>query len=431
MSNLLKSTAIANGVGFNSVIDGRFKTNRISINFITELKNETVTANAIIPYLLKKGHKDCADFTQFNCELEKLYGAFVGGYIQKVGDYQIVSLSITGIDDKYALNNDTITDCAADILCKMALTPILENGHFNSDDVNIEKTALIDTIEAEINEKRIYAINNLVKLMCKDEPFGIPKYGYKEHVNELTPQSIKAAYDKLLKHSRIEIMFTGCGDDKAAIEVFKNAFTIVERDYKEITKISTHKKHDELVEKTDVLSVNQSKMVLGFANGVAADDKTTTTTKLMVAVLGGTPSSKLFLNVREKLSLCYYCAARYDRFKGIMMIDCGVENKNIDMAKKEILAQLDCIKNGEVTDEEMRNALLSLKNALTSVYDSDSSIESWYMGQILGGTNISPKDESDKLDSIDKQAVIEAAKLVELDALYILTGNDNANADNE
>jgi len=306
----------------------------------------------------------------------------------------------------------------------MALNPILENGVFRLDEVKLEKTALIDTIDSEINEKRIYAINNLVKLMCNNEPFGIPKYGFKEKVNNMTPELIKESYDNLIRNARIEIMFTGCGNDNIALDVFSNAFKKTKRNYSNLKKISTHRKQDSIVEKTDKLSVSQSKMVLGFANGLAGDDKLVTATKLAVAVLGGTPSAKLFVNVREKLSLCYYCAARYDRFKGIMMIDCGVESENIEMARKEILVQLDCIKAGEITDEEMKNAVLSLKNALTSIYDSDSSIESWYLGQILGGTNISPKQESDKLEGIDKNNVIEAANRINLDAVYILTGNE-------
>ncbi len=424
MSCPLKSISIADGVSFNSVIDERFKTNKISINFINELNDNTVTTNAIIPYILKKGHNDSSDFTIFNRELEELYGAYVSAYVQKVGDYQILSLSITSIDDKFTLNHDSVTEKTSSILCNMALNPILENGVFRLDEVELEKTALIDTIDSEINEKRIYAINNLVKLMCNNEPFGIPKYGLKEKVDSMTPELIKESYDNLIRNARIEIMFTGCGDDNIALGVFSNAFKNTKRNYSNLNAISTHRKQDSIVEKTDKLSVNQSKMVLGFANELAGDDKLVTATKLAVAVLGGTPSAKLFVNVREKLSLCYYCAARYDRFKGIMMIDCGVESKNIDMARKEILVQVDCIKAGEITDEEMNNAVLSLKNALTSIHDSDSSIESWYLGQILGGTNISPKQESDKLEGIDKNSVIEAANRINLDAVYILTGNE-------
>ncbi|WMJ23328.1 insulinase family protein [Paludicola sp. MB14-C6] len=418
------SIEIAEGVHFNSIIDKRFKTNKISINFITELKKETVTSNAIIPFLLKKGYNGCSDYTIFNQQLEELYGAYVASYVQKVGDYQVVSLSITSIDDVYALNNDEITSKTASILCEMAFNPILENGVFPLKDVEIEKTALIDTIEAEVNEKRIYAINNLVKVMCSNEPFGISKYGYTEQVALLTPETIKTAYDNLIKHSRVEIMFTGSGNDKTAIDVFKAKMSSVNRSYQILNPIATHSQLQQTVEQTDHMTVSQSKMVLGFGNGLEPSSNLITATKLMVALYGGTPSSKLFLNVREKLSLCYYCAARYDRFKGIMMVDCGVENQNIEKAKTEILSQLDAIKKGEITDDEIRNAALSLVNALKSVYDSDASIESWYLGQVLSGTNISPLQEVDKVNNVTKECIIEAANRCTLDAVYVLTGKE-------
>lgn len=419
-----KTVNIADGVQFNSIIDKRFKTNKISINFITELKKETATSNAIIPFLLKKGYSGCSDYTLFNRQLEELYGAYVASYVQKVGDYQIISLSITSIDDKFALDGDEITSKTASILCEMAFNPILENDLFCAKDVEIEKTALIDTIEAEINEKRIYAINNLVKLMCSNEPFGIPKYGYVDQVSSLTPKSIKSAYDNLIKHSRVEIMFTGSGNDASAIDVFKQKVNGVTREYQTLKPITTHEILEQPAEQVENMTVSQSKMVLGFGNGLEPSNSLITASKLMVALYGGTPSSKLFVNVREKLSLCYYCAARYDRFKGIMMVDCGVESQNIEKAKDEILVQLNAIKNGEITDEEISNASLSLINALKSVYDSDSSIESWYLGQILSGTNVSPLQEVAKVNVVTKQNIIDAANKCTLDAVYVLTGSE-------
>lgn len=423
MKSNCKSVEIANGVGFSSIIDKRFKTNKIAINLITALNEKTVTANAIIPALLKKGHKDCSDFTVFSRQLEELYGSFLSGYVQKLGDYQVMSLSITGIDDKYTLDDDIITEKTAEILSNLALNPILVNGVFDAKQVELEKTSLIDTIEAEINEKRTYAINQLVKIMCESEPFGVPKYGYVGQAKSLTPQVIKAAYDELLHSARIEIIYVGCSNEDKAMQVFKKAFNQVKRNYTQLAPITVHPKSETVNEKTDMIAVAQSKMVLGFSTAKVLTIDQVIATKLMVSVLGGTPSSKLFVNVREKLSLCYYCAARYDRFKGIMMIDSGVEANNIDKARVEIVKQLECIQSGDFTNEEMSNALLSIKNALNTVYDSDYSIEAWYMGQILSGTNFSPFEEAAKLDTVTREQIIEAANMLLLDTVYILTGN--------
>ena len=146
----------------------------------------------------------------------------------------------------------------------------------------------------------------------------------------------------------------------------------------------------------------------------------------MAAILGGTTSSKLFVNVREKLSLCYYCISRYDLYKGILLIDSGVENINIEKARAEILAQLEAICKGDFTEEEQRSALLSLKNSYNSVYESDSSIEGYYFGQILKKTRFTPEMEKEKLEKVTREEIIQVAKKIKLDTVYLLTGKEGA-----
>ena len=424
MGNPLKSIEIAHGVQFNTIIDNRFKTNRISINFVTALKNETVTTNALIPQLLKKGYVGCENYTELNRKLEELYGAYIHADVHKKGDYQILTICITGIDDKFSLDNESIIRKSADIVCNMALNPIVEDGGFSKQYVELEKKSLIDSIEAELNDKRIYAISSAIRLMCKDEPFGLPMYGFKDKVSEITPQSAKEQYDKILKTARVEIMFTGCGDDTQAIEVCQEAFGSLNRSYVPIPPIIAHIPTQTPSEKTETMAVSQSKMVLGFSAEITTKDMLAPAMRLMVSILGGTPSAKLFLNVREKLSLCYYCAAHYDISKGIITIDSGVENQNIQKAKDEILVQLELMKQGDFTDDEIGNATLSLKNAFSSVYEHASSIEGFYLSQILYGIVTSPESEKMKLDSVTRRDIIDAANKVTLDTVYILTGNE-------
>lgn len=423
MKNSLKTVEIADGVFFNTVTDERFKTNRISVNIITELKENSVTTNALISQLLKKGFKGCETYTELNRKLEQLYGAYIESDVQKRGDYQIITVAITGIDDKFTLDNEKISRELSEILCNLVLNPVIEGDGFKKDYVELEKKALIDTIEAELNEKRIYALNNAIKLMCKNEPYGLPKYGFKDKVDEITASSAKKQYDEIIKKSRIEIIFTGCGDDSSAIEVMKEKLNSAPRSYAEPIKTTKHIQQGDIKEETERIAVNQSKLVLGFSSGTAENDKAVAATRLMNSILGGTPSSKLFVNVREKLSLCYYCAARYDIMKGIITIDSGVETQNIEKAKTAILEQLEEIKKGNFTDEETSFAILSLKNSFSSVYESDSVIESYYLGKRLISSSLTPDDEKKQLDNVTREEIIEAAKNVKLDTIYLLTEN--------
>ena len=289
----------------------------------------------------------------------------------------------------------------------------------------MEKQSLIDFIESEINETRQYALNRAMSVLCADEPAGVNKYGYIEDVKKITPASATEAYHTLIKTARVEIMFVGCGNPAEAVEIFRNAFAKTERTPAvfspfAITRLTT------LKEETDRMNVAQSKLVLGFCTDTAPDDNSLDTMRLMLALYGGTPSSKLFLNVREKLSLCYYCAARPNVSKGIAFVDCGVEHANIEKAKEEILHQLDCIKKGEFTDEELDHAKLSMINSFRSVGDSPAAVESWYLAQVLYNTTRSPEMEAERISAVTRNEIIEAAKKMKLAAVYLLTGEDNS-----
>lgn len=422
MTNQIKTVTLGDGIRFSSVRDQRFKSNRISINFFNPLDSETVTVNALIPQLLKKGFAGCDNFTAFNQQLEELYGACVEADIHKKGDMQVTTVAITVLDDSFALDEEKISCLAAKILASMVFNPIIENNAFRSSDVEIEKKALIDAIEAELNEKRTYAINSAIRLMCEGEPYGIPRYGYKEKVDAITPVEVKKCYDELIKTAMIEVMFVGCGDESGALGVLKECFGSLSRSYSKAVETSAHNLNQEKKEKTEIMEVNQSKLVMGFAGNITALDPLAPAMRMAIAILGGTPSSKLFVNVREKMSLCYYCAARYDLLKGVLIIDSGVENQNIEKAKAEILVQLDDVKAGTFTDEDQEFALLYLKNAYSSIFEYDGSIEAFYLGQLMLNTLLSPEDEKRLLDSVTKGDIMKAAESISLDTIYLLTG---------
>ena len=391
-----KQTVLGDGIRFNSIIDERYKTNRLSISFILPLMRETASVYALLPSVLRKGTASCPDFTEFSKKLAMLYGTQVGYGVSAIGDCQVITVSIGTIDDSYALAGEKLLEEATKILSEVVLEPVLENGVFRETDIALEKQSLIDLIESEINEKRHYALNRTMSILCAGEPAGVNKYGYIEDVKKITPQSATEAYTQLLKTARIEIMSVGCGDPKRSAEMLKEAFSRVEREPSSFP-IFTVNKETEQKEETDRMNLSQSKLVLGFRTKTAPNEADLNAVRLMLALYGGTPSSKLFLNVREKLSLCYYCAARPNVSKGIAFVDCGVEHENIEKAKAEILHQLELIRSGDFTDEELQHAKLSMINSFRSAGDSASAVEGWYLSQVLYGTANSPEMEAERI----------------------------------
>lgn len=421
MSDIVRKK-IAEGVYFNSIKDNRFKTVKISATMFVPLKKETASENALIPMLLARSCEEYPNAASLNREMNNLYGASVSGYAMKIGESQALTISISGLDDRYTINGEKISQKLVKMLCSMIFKPKVENNGFALEDFNQEKRQLIESIEAEYNEKRIYAVNRCSEVMFKDEAFGIRRCGTKESVEACTPQSVYNAWENVLKNSRVELMMLGSSDSFEAEKAFETEFSKLERSTCSI-KTQIINAVDEIKYETEETDIAQSKMVLGFRTGVA-EPENTMPMRLAVAVLGGTPSSKLFMNVREKLSLCYYCAARYYRQKGVVFIDSGIEKANIEKTKEEILNQLNILKSGNITDFEINSAKMSMANSFNTMADTLSGSENWYITQMLDNELMSPKQAVEKLNAVTKEEIIAAAETIELDTVYILTSKE-------
>ncbi len=425
MNSSFQRERIGDGIYFNSVTDSKFKHNRLTAHLLLPLKQETAAENALLPFLLRKGCRKLPDFTQLNRRLCSLYGASLSGDVSRFGAYQSLELSIYGIDDRFTLDSARMAEDCAQLLVDVLLDPNLPNGAFDSQEVVLERQQLCDTIESLINDKRAYALNRCREIMCKGEPLSIEKYGSLETAKQITAESATQAWKRALETAHVELFFVGSGDASKTKGLFTQAFgQLKSRRPYAVDKWVLGSAASQVREQVDELDVAQSKLVMGFRTGKLPDAQAVAAMWLMTALFGGTPNSKLFLNVREKLSLCYYCAARFDRLTGLMFVDSGVEKKNRLQAQEEILRQLEEIRQGNFTQEELDATLLQIQNSLRSVSDSLGSLESWYMTQIMDQTHRSPVQEWELLSQITREALIQAAKQVQLDTIYFLTGKE-------
>ena len=417
--NSIKRNTIADGVFFNSIKDSRFKTMKISANIIVPLSKETASANALLCGVLSRSCKAYPDFTKLSKKLCSLYGANLNASVRKSGDRQILSLSATGLDDRYAFAGESIAKELSMLLCSAIFEPNLNNNMFVESEVEQERRQLFDLIDSEYNDKRIYANGQLIKNMCANEVFGIKRYGTAEKIKEVTPSSLYDTWQNLLKTAIFEIMYIGDSTPDKAVEVFTEAFSKVERKPVELTN-EIVRSADEIKHVTEEMDLSQSKLVIGFRTDCAVPDKEVNATRLMCAILGGTANSKLFCNVREKQSLCYYCASRYDMQKGILSVDSGVEGENLEKAEKGILKEVADMKRGEITDFEIEATKMAVINSFNSSNDTVSGIESWYSSQLLNGEFKSIEELSEEINAITKEEIIKAAQKLTLDTVYVL-----------
>ena len=413
---------VCGGVNFRSIRDDRFKTVRMSVHFLWPLAEKTVSANAILPFLLSRASRRYPDFTKLNEHLAELYGAVLDADVQKLGDVQVLSVSAAGIADRYSLDGERVSAELARLLCSIIFDPPFERGNFSAQGFEQERRQLIELVDSEFNDKRTYARLRCEQLMCGKEPYGIGRYGTKQQIQELKIEDLAQVWKNLIHRARVEIMVLGDCDPEPLYEDFFAAFHNLGRtDAVDCpTKVvRSAEKSNETVEKMDVV---QSKLVIGFRTGCAEPDENVPAVKLCNALFGGTPNSKLFLNVREQLSLCYYCSSGYNPTKGILLVQSGVEAKNIEPAKREILRQLEEVKNGNFTESELSAAKLSLSNSYRTLSDSLDGLEAWYLSQTFRPSVRRPEEEAELVAAVTKQEVVDAAKNLTLDTVYRLEG---------
>ncbi len=414
----------AEGIRCLCLQDSRFKTARITTALLLPLREETAAGYAILPFLLRRSCAAYPDFTALNRRLNELYGARVTTDVSRVGEAQALLLTVSCIDNRFALaQEDVAGECAA-LLGSMLFEPALENGCFRETDVEQEKRCLKERIEAEIDEKRWYARHRAEQVMCAGEPYAVNRYGRAEDVEKLTPDVVTALWRQALAEACVQVVIQGGEDGRAVAEAIGSRFGSVPGRHPARVKIQRADARQEPENLTESMPVNQSKLVLGFRAESAEPDGDVAAMRLLNSLWGGTPHSLLFRNVREKLSLCYYCASSYDRLKGVMLVDSGVQLDKADQAREEILRQLAAVQQGDFTDEDLEAARRSLINQLESVGDLQSTLSNWYLGQAGLEKIITPQAAAEAAAQVTRERVQKAAAGIRLDAIYMLAAQE-------
>ena len=407
---------LAEGIGFTTIIDEKFKTTSIAVRFLTPLSRETSAANALGMGALTTTSRAYPTPAQLNEKLSALYGAGLTSFARKRGDLQILGVSASWLCDRYAIDGEKISDEMLAIVLGCLFEPDAENGRFAEVPFTLTKTDLLDRIEAELNNKRGYALARAAESAFRGEPAANSCYGDRETASAVTPESAFAAYRHILETSQVEITLVSPVELPGAAEMFRRGFSAIVRRPLPVEFRSKSPAKAETEELSESLDVQQCKMVIVLKT----DTDDVFAMRMLSVILGELPVSKLFVNVREKLSLCYYCVSSYASTKGAFIIDCGVQRSNIEKAKAEILSQIDSVINGDISDEEMESALLSRDDILTSVGDTPASWSSWYFEKFCDGSRNEPSEEFLDYKAVTKARIVHAAESLKLDTVYLM-----------
>jgi predicted Zn-dependent peptidase len=412
------------GVRLTAVHTNKFKTCLLGMTLLAPLDAATASANALIPMVLRRGTRSCPDLQALSAALDELYGGSVEPMVRKKGETQCVGFVGSFLDDAYAPDGAMLLEPAAALMGDLLLRPATEGGAFRADYTEGERANLIDRIRAQINDKRQYSMLRLAQLMCAGEAYGVDKSGDARSAAAVTPQLLWERYHKLLSEAPLELYFCG----SAPIDRVEKAFSAA---LQGLPRATGRKKPECLVKSraaegapayfTDRLDVTQGKLAMGFrTGGVSAPSDKLPALMVFNAVFGGTTTSKLFMNVREKLSLCYFASSMLEMQKGIMLVSSGIEFDKNQRARDEILAQLDACKKGEIEVQELEGARASVMGTLRSSMDSHARLEDHWLAQAVAGLTVGPGELADRIAGVTLQQVVEVAGDVELETVYFL-----------
>ncbi len=415
---------IKEGITLHVIDTNKFKTNMMAIFLTKKITREGVTKEALIPAVLRLGTNNIKTQKEINKKLEELYGANFNCGIEKRGDNHILKFYMESICDEYSLENEDVLNKSISLLIDLVFNPLQENERFNDKYVEGEKENLRRIIEARIDNKANYAFTRCIEEMYKNQEYGLYEYGYVEDLEDINSTNLYEYYKKIIDESKIDIFISGKIEDARKIE---NIIT----NNKEISKLKDRKPEyvrdsklelngNETKEVKDKMDVAQGKIVIGInINNNVPEEYI----NVYNAILGGGSNSKLFQNVREKASLAYTAGSRYLKTKNDILIRCGIEISNYDKAIKIIKEQLEDLKNGNFTEEDIQNAKELLIASISKIEDEQASEISYTLAQEISGDTKDINEIIENINRVNKENVIEVANNLRIDTIYFLTNN--------
>lgn len=418
---MIQTYELLPGVTLRVFADDRFKQNCLSIQFLRSMTEQEAAFNALLPAVLLRGCETAPDMRDIILRLDDLYGASMGALVRRVGDYQTTGISCSFISDRFALDGDKILEPMLDFVGQILFRPVLHKGAFRKDYVDSEKKNLIATIQAQKNDKRAYCSAQMLKKMCACDSYGIPRLGEVAGVKAITPASLYEHYQKVLRESPVEIFYVGQDPAAQLPGLMKALFSGISR-----MSIALPPQTDFCSagggSHTETMDIAQGKLSMGFSTDITLRKGDYAAMQVCNVIFGSGMTSKLFMNVREKMSLCYDIGSSYVGSKGIMTVGAGIDCDKFQVVCDQIHVQLAAVCNGEITAEELSSAKEYLLSGLRGTHDSPSGIEGYYSSGVLSGMQLTPAEYMDKISAVDVESVAAVAKTLKLDTVYFLKG---------
>ena len=410
-----------NGIEVYHVKAQKFKTNSINIFFCDELSELNATENSVMLSVLKSGSEKFPKTTDIYKYTEALYGASFDCGISKKGELSIMQFYAEHVADRFTGSKSEIFDKALDLIIEVTTRPVLSNQAFKEEYVTLEKNNIKTLIESRINDKVQYTTDRCLEETCKDESYRVYTYGSVDKLTDITPKNLYQHYLSVKSSAPVYVFVSGNITQKN-IDSLVSSLSSIQREKTKVLNPGYADKNPVRPQTiNETMDITQGKLSLGFRTNTPPDSKDYYALLMYNSILGGGVHSKMFQNVREKEGLAYYGFSRLEKFKGLMVIGCGIEVKNKDKVLDIIMKQMDDIKNAEISEFEHSSAIKNIETSMKALQDNQLGLVDFYLSQALSKTSDSPSDIIEKTSKITPKDIAEIAQKIKLDTVYFLS----------
>lgn len=411
------------GVRVHVLPTEQFKTYALSVYVGSPLQEDTVTPNALIPFVLRRGSKAYPETKQFREKLDDLYGAGFGFDVYKRGDYQMLQFRMDVIQDDFVSSPQPLLDQAIQFLGEAITQPAMEGGTLVRKYIDSEKTTLQKRLESIVNDKIRYAAERCIAEMCSSEPYRLHPLGSIDRIPSIEAEALTERYEALLRQSPIDIYVVGNTNLEQVLPLIERYFAARSERTSDYSLRAEHRSVGQVKEVIERLDVNQGKLNMGLRVRTSYADDSYPSALLYNGILGGYPHSKLFTNVREKASLAYYASSRLDGHKGILTIQSGIEIANYEKAVSIIKEQLKAMEEGQINDTELQQTKAMITGHLRELQDSAFELIAFDFNNRLSGADRTVPALIEAVEQTDKEQIRRMARQVQLDTIYFLRDN--------
>lgn len=411
----------------------KFKTGVLTLSLSIPLTKENSVFNMILPGVLRRGTQRYPDMASLNRRLDELYASCVEIRNHRIGHNLLLSISAEMLDERYVWDDTKILDGVVDVIAEMLIRPNLSGGLFPDALVQQEIRFTLDSIRATINNTRTYASIRCLELMYREDPSYLTLKESEALLSRMDSSSLTQYYKNVLRRSQIRAFYVGSLPPQSLIDSLQKHFAEWGDTQNPSVCFPAAQPSVGECSLTEQMPVSQGKLSMGFRVGACADGHSSAVYTAMVfnEIFGASPASKLFLNVREKMSLCYHCSSSYHCYTGILTVAAGIQSKNRAVAQDAILQQFEEIRKGNVSHAELLAAKASLEHSYRQIEDNPFELQSFYGNRAFFGWSETPDECLRRIADVTAEDVVALAQNVFCDTVFFIEGTNTISSSEE